>query len=150
MKGYDERAWELEVMRCDDGDLLLSQGDCLCGCGDEVLIRLNPAHFALVGGWMNLVPASEVARSAERVRDRLNLLAAMVMTHTQEGDPLRAAAACLIEDAAPPNARTPAEDGLPRNCTGREHMAASSLLAAKPIVAIADENRLDLSDERGR
>lgn len=41
---YDEKDWGLEIDRCDDGDILLRQGDCSCGCGANIIVRLHPAY----------------------------------------------------------------------------------------------------------
>lgn len=89
MKYPDQELLALQIGRNDDGDILLSQGDC--GCGDEVTICLHPSHVALIVEASGYVPVE-----IERLQDRLNLLAEMVRAHTKPGDQLRSAAEYLI------------------------------------------------------
>ncbi|WP_341649391.1 hypothetical protein [Thauera humireducens] len=118
----DEQAWELMIARCDDGDILLSQGGCPCGCGDEILVRLHRAHFALVAQYMGCVPAADVNKAGERERERLALLAAMVIAHTKDGDPLRIAAKLLMDGSARSAVDESSEgrSSLPENLTPDE------------------------------
>jgi len=88
MEQPDEKLYELEITRCDDGDLLLEQGLCW-NCEERVTVRLHPAHFALLADYAALVPAAEVERATDRLRDRLTLMASLVRAHTQPTDPLR-------------------------------------------------------------
>ncbi len=89
----DETLYELTVTACADGDLLLEQGLCW-SCDEHVPIRLHRSHLALLGTYAALVPVAEVERATDRLRDRLTLMASLVRTLTQPGDPLR----LVIED----------------------------------------------------
>lgn len=97
MKNPDERLYELEIVACDDGDILLSQG--YDDCGEEIMVRLHPCHLDLLADMSGFVSANEVAHTLQHMNDRLNLLAAMVEAHTRQGDPLRAAVAAIVPDA---------------------------------------------------
>jgi hypothetical protein len=96
MTDYDERAWELELARCDDGDILLSQG--FDGNGDEMTVRLHRCHLDLLASMTGYLSENVVARTCERLKDRLHLLAGMVEAHTRQGDPLRAAVAAIVPE----------------------------------------------------
>lgn len=97
MKTPDERLYELEIVACDDGDILLSQGQD--DCGDEIMVRLHRFHLGLLADMTGFVSANEVAHTLQHMNDRLNLLAAMVEAHTRLGDPLRAVVAAIVPDA---------------------------------------------------
>lgn len=114
MNEYDEKDWGIEIARCDDGDLLISQGESHCGCGDEILVRLHRAHFPLIAEYMGFIPAVELPQATERLHDRLNLMAAMVNAHTTPDSPLRAACAAIVGCAAPvaPEAQKPVQGPL--------------------------------------
>lgn len=88
MSEYDEKDWGIEIERCDDGDLLLRQGDC-CGCGDDVAIRLHRCHFPLIAKYLDLVTQEHFENASEQLRDRLSLLGSLVRAHTKPGEPLR-------------------------------------------------------------
>ena len=83
-----------------DRDLILWQGYCPEG-GGECYIRLHPVHFPLLAKELGLVTAQEAARHVERMRDRLNLLAALVRAHSPNASPLRMAADALLNTPAP-------------------------------------------------
>lgn len=97
MNNPDERLCELEIARCDDGDILLSQGYDLDGDGYSV--RLHRCHLDLLASLTGFVSENEVARTCGHLKDRLHLLAAMVEAHTRPGDALRAAVAAIVPDA---------------------------------------------------
>lgn len=97
MKNPDERLHELEIARCDDGDILLSQGYDLDG--DEYSVRLHRTHLDLLAEMAGYLSENEVARTCERLKDRLHLLAAVVTAHTRPGDPLRAAVAVIVPES---------------------------------------------------
>lgn len=88
MEQPDEKLWELEVSRCDDGDILIEQGRCW-SCDEVLQIRLHRSQIPLVAEMGGFVPAGEVIRATERLNDRLSLLASLVRAHTKPGDPLR-------------------------------------------------------------
>lgn len=88
MEQPDERMWELEISQCDDGDILIEQGQC-GNCGEDAIIRLHRCHIPLIAELGGFVPENEVAQAADRLRDRLNLMASLVRAHTKPGDPLR-------------------------------------------------------------
>lgn len=87
MKEYTERLWQLETMLCDDGDILLAQGEC--GCGDEILVRLHRSQIPLVAELGGFVPAEDVSKATERLQDRLSLVVSLVRSHCKPDDPLR-------------------------------------------------------------
>lgn len=97
MNNPDERLYELEIVACDDGDYLLTQG--FDGGGDEIMVRLHRTQLDLLAGMAGFVSENEVARVCERLKDRLNILAALIHSQTDEGDPLRAAVAAIVPDA---------------------------------------------------
>lgn len=92
---YDDRAYELTITRCDDGDILLSQAEC-CGCGDETIIRLHRCHFPLLADHLGLLTREQFDQATERLADRLRVLAALIEGHTRPCDPLRVAADALL------------------------------------------------------
>ena len=96
MKECTERLWQLETMLCDDGDILLAQGEC--GCGDEVLVRLHRSQIPLVAKLGGFVPADDVARATERLQDRLGLVVSLVRSHCKPDDPLRIVVDALLGD----------------------------------------------------
>ena len=98
MEHPDEQLWELEVARCDDGDILIEQGRCW-SCGEELRIRLHRSHIPLVAEMGGFVPAGEVTRATEHLYDRLSLLASLVRAHTKPGDPLRIVTDDLMRNA---------------------------------------------------
>lgn len=110
----DEKLWQLDILTCDDGDILLNQGACW-SCDEDVSIRLHRAHLPLLAEIAGWITHNEHQRGIERMRDKLALLAAMVRAHCPEGHPLRAAAdelaGRLSKLSAPP---TIANDGEPQ------------------------------------
>lgn len=109
----DERLWELSITTCDDGDILLKQGDCP-DCGDDIFVRLHRSHLPLlaeIAGWCT---EADFRRAIAQSNERLRLLAAMVRAHCQEGHPLRAAADELVGRPSKPSAPPMiANDGEP-------------------------------------
>lgn len=99
----DERLWQLDILACDDGDILLSQGACW-SCGEDVPIRLHRSHLPLLAETAGWLTHNEYQRGIERMRDRLDLLAAMVRAHCPEGHPLRAVADELVGRPSKPSA----------------------------------------------
>lgn len=99
MKNPDERLYELEIAACDDGDYLLSQGLDLNG--DEYTIRLHRTQLDLLAGLAGYVSENEVARICARLKDRLNILAALIHSQTDEDSPLRAAVAAIMPEGCP-------------------------------------------------
>lgn len=85
---YDEKDWGLEIERCDDGDLLLRQGDC-CGCGDDVVVRLHRCHFPLIAEYLDVMTREQFDNATGRLYDRLAVMGSLVRAHTKPGDPLR-------------------------------------------------------------
>lgn len=109
----DERLWELDITLCDDGDILLKQGDCP-DCGDDICVRLHRSHLPLLAETAGWLTQNVYQRGIERMRDKLDLLAAMVRAHCQEGHPLRAAADELVGRPSKPSAPPMiANDGEP-------------------------------------
>lgn len=101
----EERTFlDLTVSRHPDGDWNLKQGIGPCDPSDEHWIILAPEHLDTLARMAGYLPASEVHRGCERVQERLALLGAMVRAHTREGDPLRAAVACLLKTEVPKTA----------------------------------------------
>lgn len=81
---YDEKDWGLTVTRCDDGDILLRQGDC-CGCGDDLIIRLHPAfYFPLLAEYLGLMTQQQFDSATAKSTDRLQLMAGKVAKVTPE------------------------------------------------------------------
>lgn len=131
MNNPDERLYELEIAACDDGDYLLTQG--FDGGGDEIMVRLHRTQLDLLAGMAGYVSENEVARICARLKDRLNILAALIHSQTDEGSPLRAAVAVLVPDA-PRHIAAPAE---PRQ--GPENAPAiTSADASAPVPASGD------------
>lgn len=93
MEQPDEKMWELEISQCDDGDILIEQGD------EYARIRLHRCHVPLIAEMSGFVPAHEVDRATERLQDRLNLIASLVRAHTKPGDPLRVVVDDLVGTA---------------------------------------------------
>ena len=94
MNKYDDKDWGIEIQRCDDGDLLLRQG--LCGCGDDVAIRLHPCHFSLMAGYPDCMTQSEFDNATTRAHDRLQLLVGLIESHLSPEHPLTRATAVLL------------------------------------------------------
>lgn len=99
----DEKLWQLDILACDDGDILLNQGACW-SCGEDAPIRLHRSHLPLLAETAGWVTHNELQRAIEGMRDRLHLLGAMVRAHLTEGHPLRAAADELVGRPATPRA----------------------------------------------
>lgn len=98
MENPDERMWELQTLLCDDGDILVAQG--LCGCGDEVLVRLHRSQIPLVAELGGFVLADDVTRATERLQDRLVLVVSLVRSHCKPDDPLRLVVDGMFADFA--------------------------------------------------
>lgn len=103
----DEKLWQLDIIACDDGDILLSQGACW-SCGEDVPVRLHRAHLPLLAETAGWITHNELHQATDALRDRLHLLAAMVRAYHAEGHPLRAAA---DELTGKPSRPTPPTDG---------------------------------------
>ena len=123
MKEYTERLWQLETMLCDDGDILLAQGEC--GCGDEILVRLHRSQIPLVAELGGFVPAGDVTKATERLQDRLSLLVALVRSHCNPDDPRRLVVDGMFADFASKPIHSPLEataapfgDGCPPSIAG--------------------------------
>ena len=97
---YDEKDWGLEIERCDDGDILLRQGDCCgcgCGCGDDVAVRLHPAfHFPLLAEYMDLMTQEQFEIATAKSADRLRLMADLINASLPPENPLVIAAVVLL------------------------------------------------------
>lgn len=93
MEQHDERLWELEICKCDDGDILLEQGVCW-SCSESLQIRLHRSQIPLIAELVGLVPAGDVARATERLEDRLKLLVSLIRAHCKPHEPLR----MIVED----------------------------------------------------
>lgn len=93
---YDEKDWGLTVTRCDDGDILLCQGDC-CGCGDDVTVRLHPGfHFPLLAEYLGLVTQEQFDAATAKSSDRLQIMAGLINASLPPEHPLAIAAAVLL------------------------------------------------------
>ena len=93
---YDEKDWGLEIDRCEDGDILLRQGDC-CGCGDDVAIRLHPCHFPLMAEYLGLMTREKFDLATTTANDRLHILAGLIASHLPAEHPLVKSAALMTE-----------------------------------------------------
>lgn len=82
-----------------DRDLILWQGYCPEG-GGECYVRLHPVHFPLLAKELGLVTAQEAAQSTERLKDRLELLRALIDAHSPADSPLCIAANRLFSGRA--------------------------------------------------
>jgi len=91
---YDEKDWGLEIDRCDDGDLLLRQGDC-CGCGDDVVVRLHTCHFPLLAEYLGLMTREQFHNATTTANDRLHILAGLISAHLPAEHPLVKSAALM-------------------------------------------------------
>ncbi len=91
---YDEKDWGLEIDRCDDGDILLRQGDC-CGCGDDVAIRLHPCHFPLMAEYLGSMTREQYEFATTKANDRLHILAGLIAAHLPAEHPLVKSAAMM-------------------------------------------------------
>lgn len=89
----DEKLWQLEIKQCDDGDILLDQGQCW-SCGEAAEIRLHRSQIHLVAELGGFVPAGDVVRATERLEDRLKLLVSLIRAHCKPHEPLR----MIVED----------------------------------------------------
>ena len=99
---YDEKDWGLEIDRCDDGDVLLRQGEC-CGCGDDVAIRLHPCHFPLIAEYLGLMTQVEFDIATTKANDRLHILAGLISAHLPAEHPLVKSAVLMTgRDNRPP------------------------------------------------
>jgi hypothetical protein len=86
----------LKIDRCDDGDILLRQGDC-CGCGDDVVVRLHPAfHFSLIAEYMGLMTRAQFESATAKSNDRLQLMAGLINASLPSEHPLVVAAGVLL------------------------------------------------------
>lgn len=94
MSKYDEKDWGIEIERCDDGDLLLRQGEC--GCGDDVTVRLHTCHFSLMAKYLELMTHDEFDNATTRNNDRLHLLASLINAHLPPEHPLVIATTALL------------------------------------------------------
>lgn len=94
---YDEKDWGLEIERCDDGDILLRQGDC-CGCGDDITVRLHPDfHFPLLAEYMGLLTQEQFDNATAKSAGRLQIMADLIHASLPPEHPLVIAAAVLLE-----------------------------------------------------
>jgi hypothetical protein len=111
--GHDEQDWGLTIDRCDDGDILLRQGDA-CGCGDDVVVRLHPAfHFPLIAEYMGLMTQDQFESANAKSTDRLHVMAGLINASLPPEHPLVIAAAVLLGTSpkrATQRAGTPAAD----------------------------------------
>lgn len=93
---YGEKDWGLEIDRCDDGDILLRQGDC-CGCGDDVVVRIHPAfHFPLIAEYLGLMTQEQFDSATAKSTDRLQIMADLIHASLPPEHPLVIAAAVLL------------------------------------------------------
>lgn len=99
---YDEKDWGLEIDRCDDGDILLRQGDC-CGCGDDVVVRLHPCHFPLMAEYLGLMTREEFDNATAKANDRLHILAGLIAAHLPAEHPLVKSAALMAGRGSKPS-----------------------------------------------
>lgn len=92
---YDEKDWGLEIDRCDDGDILLRQGEC--GCGDDVMVRLHPAfHFPLIAEYLGLMTQEQFESAAAKSADRLQIMSDLINASLPPEHPLVIAAGVLL------------------------------------------------------
>ena len=94
MSKYDDKDWGIEIQRCDDGDILLRQGQC--GCGDDVTVRLHTCHFSLMAKYLELMTHDEFDNATTRNNDRLHLLASLINAHLSPEHPLVIATTTLL------------------------------------------------------
>lgn len=94
MNEYEDKDWGIEIARCDDGDILLRQGEC--GCGDDVTVRLHTCHFPLIAKHLELKTQAESDNATTRSNDRLNILVNLIVSHLPPEHPLVRAATILI------------------------------------------------------
>jgi len=93
MEQYDERLWELQICKCDDGDILLEQG--VCGsCYEAIMVRLHRTQIPLVAEYGGFVHEEEVTKATARLEGRLKLLVSLIRAHCKPNEPLR----MIVED----------------------------------------------------
>ncbi len=93
---HDEQDWGLKIDQCDDGDILLRQGDA-CGCGDDFVVRLHPAfHFPLIAEYMGLMTQEQFESATAKSADRLQLMAGLINASLPPEHPLVIAAGVLL------------------------------------------------------
>lgn len=73
MEQPDERLWELDICKCDDGDILLEQGVCW-SCRGVTFVRLYLTHIPLVAELAGLRACWRGDAGVERLQDRLRML----------------------------------------------------------------------------
>ena len=114
MKDRDEKIWQLETLLCDDGDILLAQGEC--GCGDEVLVRLYRSQIPLVAELGGFVPAEAVTKATERLQDRINLMVSLVRSHCKPDAPLRLVVDNMFDGCASKAIPEPLDESVSPSC----------------------------------
>ena len=118
----------------DDGEFIDLEQDAGIGEVNQITLhRIHLAHIAKAAGLLDTDKAEQ--ERAARFRERLDLLAAMVMTHTRPGDPLRAVVTVLVPDmeAPPPASVTPPTHGrAPAGVHARDQQDMPAPVALPP------------------